>query len=83
MPTHRPRGLLGVLDQVVYLYQVTLSPDHSWARILWPVGVCRWQPTCSVYMRQAMAAHGWLGVWLGLKRISRCHPWSKGGFDPV
>ncbi|MBK8518298.1 MAG: membrane protein insertion efficiency factor YidD [Saprospiraceae bacterium] len=60
----------------VRLYQWLISPllgSH-----------CRYQPTCSQYMIEAI--HEWgpiKGLWLGLKRISRCHPWGKHGFDPV
>jgi len=45
---------------------------------------CRFYPTCSEYMAQAMMRHGtWQGLWMGLKRIARCHPFAKGGHDPV
>jgi uncharacterized protein len=45
---------------------------------------CRFYPTCSEYMREAVEAHGvGKGVWLGLKRIGRCHPFHAGGPDPV
>jgi putative membrane protein insertion efficiency factor len=45
---------------------------------------CRYYPTCSEYMRQAVDKHGVrYGVWLGLRRLIRCHPFHIGGFDPV
>lgn len=45
---------------------------------------CRFYPTCSEYMMAAVGKHGVArGVWLGLKRLSRCHPFHEGGFDPV
>lgn len=45
---------------------------------------CRFHPTCSEYMREAVEVHGALrGVWLGLKRLARCQPFCKGGLDPV
>ncbi len=45
---------------------------------------CRFHPTCSEYMMDAIAAHGAArGVWMGLRRIGRCHPFHEGGFDPV
>jgi uncharacterized protein len=45
---------------------------------------CRYLPTCSTYMDEAMARHGlWAGGWLGLSRLCRCHPWGDSGYDPV
>lgn len=45
---------------------------------------CRYLPTCSEYMRQALLGHGVLrGLPLGVLRILRCHPWKAGGMDPV
>ncbi|HOJ90025.1 MAG TPA: membrane protein insertion efficiency factor YidD [Saprospiraceae bacterium] len=45
---------------------------------------CRFEPTCSNYMIQALKEWGiFKGSWLGLKRISRCHPWGSFGEDPV
>ncbi len=45
---------------------------------------CRFHPTCSEYMRQAVERHGAArGVWMGLKRLARCQPLCAGGFDPV
>lgn len=65
-----------ILILLVKFYQKFLSP-------LCP-GVCRYQPTCSQYMIEAIEKHGiFKGVWLGCKRLMRCHPWSGSGYDPV
>jgi uncharacterized protein len=45
---------------------------------------CRYEPTCSVYMIQAVEKYGaWRGIGKGLKRVMRCHPFHQGGLDPV
>ncbi|MDC6326997.1 membrane protein insertion efficiency factor YidD [Staphylococcus auricularis] len=61
---------------LIYFYQHYISP-------LTPA-TCRFYPTCSEYTREAIEIHGPIkGLWLGIKRISKCHPFHKGGFDPV
>lgn len=61
---------------LIRLYRLTLSPllgRH-----------CRFEPTCSLYTYGAIEKYGfWKGVWLGMKRFLRCHPFHAGGFDPV
>ena len=45
---------------------------------------CRFEPTCSVYMREAIEKKGFIrGVFLGVRRLLKCHPFHAGGFDPV
>jgi putative membrane protein insertion efficiency factor len=57
-------------------YQLLLSPFSG--------GACRFHPTCSVYAMEALTTHGLArGSWLALKRVSRCHPFARPGFDPV
>lgn len=68
--------LTKVLLWLIRLYQRAISP------IFGPK--CRFRPTCSEYMIQALQKYGLLkGVWLGLKRLSRCHPFNPGGYDPL
>ena len=45
---------------------------------------CRYLPTCSEYTKESIIKYGVVkGSWLGLKRIVKCHPWGKGGYDPI
>ena len=61
---------------VVRLYQLLLSPLLG--------GRCRYMPTCSEYFIEAVRRRGVIvGALKGLWRILRCHPWAKGGYDPV
>lgn len=64
------------LQLLIRGYQVLISPylgDH-----------CRFTPGCSAYAMEAIKKHGSLkGSWLAIKRISRCHPFCDGGYDPV
>lgn len=57
-------------------YQLFISPVIG--------SSCRFYPTCSNYTMEALQKHGAMkGFWLGLRRISRCHPWNEGGVDLV
>ena len=77
------RILLRVIDSSILVYQKTLSPDHSVLKGVFPQGVCRYHPTCSQYARDAIKVHGWRGLGMASRRIARCHPYAKGGYDPV
>ena len=74
------RWLMKLLEALLLLpivfYQRVISPFTPPS--------CRFTPTCSEYARQAIAKHGpFKGLWLALKRLSRCHPWGGSGYDPV
>lgn len=61
---------------LVRIYQGLISP--------WFPSSCRHQPTCSSYTIQSINEWGpFKGVWMGIKRLSKCHPWGTSGFDPV
>jgi putative membrane protein insertion efficiency factor len=61
---------------LIKIYQLFISP-------LFPSS-CRFVPTCSAYTKEALEKYGLIkGLWLGIKRISKCHPWGKSGYDPV
>ena len=72
MPSLPARAVLGALAG----YKLVLSPLFA--------GSCRFIPSCSDYMAEAVTRHGAArGVWLGLKRLGRCHPLGSAGYDPV
>ncbi len=75
-PAQAPSLAARALAWFFAAYKAALSPYLPPA--------CRYSPTCSVYARDAVLAHGALrGSVLALKRIARCHPWGGSGHDPV
>lgn len=74
---HLHRLLKFILILPIRIYQYTISPMLGRNK-------CRYDPTCSHYMIGAINEWGiFKGTWLGIKRISRCHPWGGFGYDPV
>ena len=69
---------------LIKIYQKTLSFDHGFFSFLFPYGWCRFRPTCSEYAYEAVLKYGIIkGGLKALWRVMRCHPFSKGGYDPV
>jgi len=65
-----------ILIGLIRGYQLIISPLLG--------ANCRFHPTCSQYMIEAVTRFGAArGFWLGLRRLSHCHPWHEGGLDPV
>jgi uncharacterized protein len=69
------RIMIALVIGLIRVYQLTLSPLLG--------NVCRFEPSCSRYMVEALKKYGLLlGLAKGLRRLSRCHPWNAGGYDP-
>ncbi|WP_163848932.1 membrane protein insertion efficiency factor YidD [Pseudooceanicola aestuarii] len=65
-----------VLSLPIRAYRMIFSP--------WVGHNCRYDPTCSAYILQALDRHGpWRGTWLSVRRVARCHPWGGMGVDDV
>ncbi len=61
---------------ILWIYKHTISPFLG--------NNCRFHPPCSDYAALSIERHGLIkGIWLSLKRVSKCHPWCDGGFDYV
>jgi putative membrane protein insertion efficiency factor len=70
------RLLVAVLVGAVRVYQRVVAP--------WLPPSCRYEPSCSAYMVEALRVHGpFRGAWMGAKRVLRCSPLHRSGFDPV
>ncbi|MFA6251260.1 MAG: membrane protein insertion efficiency factor YidD [Candidatus Paceibacterota bacterium] len=64
-----------ILLWLINIYQKIPLRSHS---------SCVFLPTCSEYTKQAILKYGvWTGLWRGVVRISRCHPWQKNHYDPI
>ena len=69
------RLTIGLLVGMIWVYQRTLSPMLG--------NACRFEPSCSRYMVESLRKYGLIrGLAKGLRRVSRCHPWDPGGYDP-
>lgn len=71
--------------KTIRFYQKYFSPDSSPFSLIHPFfGACKFQPTCSEYAYQAIEKYGMIkGLFKATARILRCHPFSRGGYDPL
>jgi len=71
------------VSPLAWLLSLAVRFYRRWLSPLKP-RTCRYHPTCSQYMLDALRIHGAVaGLWLGVRRILRCHPFHDGGYDPV
>ena len=69
------RLAIGLLVGLIWIYQRTVSPMLG--------NACRFEPSCSRYTVECLRKYGlFRGLAKGLRRVSRCHPWDPGGYDP-
>lgn len=69
-----------------FIKQIFIFPIRIYQKLISPLlgQNCRYQPTCSHYMVESINEWGVIrGIWMGMKRIGRCHPWAGSGDDPV
>ncbi len=66
---------ISILTAPIKFYRYAISP--------YTPASCRHVPTCSEYTLEAIRVHGLKGLWMGMKRLSKCHPWGTSGYDPV
>ncbi len=67
--------LFYIITAPIYFYRYAISP--------YTPASCRHIPSCSEYAIESVKVHGIRGIWLGTKRILKCHPWGTSGLDPV
>jgi putative membrane protein insertion efficiency factor len=73
-----------IIIALISLYQFLLSPDHSWLKVRFPHGYCRFYPSCSEYAKESVTRFGLLkGARLAIVRLIKCHPWSEPKVDLV
>ena len=77
---------LATQPRVSLMTKLFILPILAYQYLLSPLipSSCRFQPSCSTYTKEAITKHGVRkGIWMGIKRLARCHPWGGSGYDPV
>lgn len=73
-----------MIQKILILPFVLIIKVYQWFISPLLASSCRFQPTCSHYALEAFRKHGlFKGLFLSIKRISKCHPWGDSGYDPV
>jgi len=70
----------------LFIKNTLITSVKAYKKLVSPLlpNACRFEPTCSEYMIEALEKHGIIcGLYLGIRRVLRCHPWGKSGYDPV
>lgn len=81
---HEGGGNMKYISKIMAAPFIFLIKLYQWIISPWLGPKCRYTPTCSAYTIEAIQKHGVIkGIWLGMKRLSRCHPWGGHGHDPV
>lgn len=77
-------SLIGLPRRLAQWFFLGLVQTYRYLISPWLGRRCRFHPSCSEYALEALHKHGpWCGCWLTARRLSRCHPFNPGGFDPV
>lgn len=83
-PSIAATRLFGPVTRLLGAVVLLLLKGYKLAVSPWFAGSCRYYPSCSNYMAEAVVRHGvWRGSWLGFRRLMRCHPLGGHGVDPV
>ncbi len=76
--------MIKILNKVIISIIILPIKIYQWFISPWLPNSCRHTPTCSTYSIEAIKIHGLIkGIWLAIKRISKCNPWGTYGNDPV